>query len=407
MAYPLTLSIISLSNKMSAIKKIAILGSTGSVGMQALEVVRSSRSRFHVSLLSANNNAELLLLQAIEFKPQAIVIGNEAKANFLEQKLANTPVKVFGGLQYLSKVTSIADFNLLVNALSGINGLQTSLKAIEDGKNIAMANKEAMVAGGALIMESAREQKIDIIPVDSEHSAVFQCLLGESFRTIRKIFLTASGGPFRGMKRDELNNVTVEQALKHPNWKMGNKISIDSATLANKGLEAIAAQWFFNLYPDQIGIIRHPQSIVHSLVQFTDGNLKAQLAIPDMRIPIHYALHYPERQPYGTAVPDFSQGVSLSFEEIELHDHPDLMLALKAMYDGGNIPAAFSAANELAVHAFLNERISFTQIAEVSKYVLKSIAPIANPSLSEILDTDEASRTIAKDYIKTIQTLNR
>ena len=392
---------------MSARKQIAILGSTGSVGKQVLDVVRSSQNRFQVKLLSANENAELLMLQALEFKPRAIIIGNENKVEFLDKKLANSPVQVFGGITYLNKVSSITDFDLLVNALSGINGLHPSLDAISQGKSIAMANKESMVAGGSLIMDAAHDQKTSVIPVDSEHSAVFQCLQGESFKAIKKIFLTASGGPFRGMRREELNHATVEQALRHPNWNMGNKISIDSATLANKGLEAIAAQWFFNLNQDQISIIQHPQSIVHALVQFTDGSIKAQMGVPDMRIPIHYALNYPERQSAETPVPDFSSSFSLDFEEIDINNYPDLMLALKAMEYGGNIPAAFNAANEIAVYAFLNKKIAFTQIAEINKIVLKQIKKIVNPDFNEIIKTDSASRKIAEDHIKTIQALNR
>ncbi len=392
---------------MSTNKQIAILGSTGSVGKQALDVVRACRKRFRVSLLSANNNAELLLQQAMEFKPRAIIIGNEQKVNYLEKKLANTTVVVFGGAGFLNNLTSIADFDLLVNALSGISGLRPSLHAITHKKNIAMANKESMVAGGSLIMDAARDCKTSVIPVDSEHSAVFQCLQGESLKTIKRIFLTASGGPFRGMNREELDHVNVEQALRHPNWEMGEKISIDSATLANKGLEAIAAQWFFDLTPDQISIIQHPQSIVHALVQFSDGSLKAQMGVPDMRIPIHYAMHYPERQPAETPVPDFSTGVSLNFEEVDINNFPDLRLALKAMKNGGNHPAAFSAANEAAVHAFLNKQISFTQIAEISENVLTRVSMIPNPNLDEILATDANSRKIADAHIKTIQTLNR
>lgn len=392
---------------MSSKKQIAILGSTGSVGKQALEVVRASRKRFQVNLLSANNNAELLLQQALEFKPRAIIIGNEEKINYLENKLTNTPVAVFGGVGFLNNLTSIADFDLLINALSGINGLRPSLNAITHGKNIAMANKESMVAGGSLIMDAARECKTSVIPVDSEHSAVFQCLQGESFKAIKKIFLTASGGPFRGMNREELNHVTIEQALRHPNWEMGDKISIDSATLANKGLEAIAAQWLFDLNAEQISIILHPQSIVHALVQFTDGSLKAQMGVPDMHIPIHYALHYPERQPAKVSVPDFARGVSLNFEEICINNFPDLMLALKAMEAGGNIPAAFNAANEAAVHAFLKKQIAFTQIAEISEKVLKRVTLIPNPNLDEILATDASCRKIAEDCIKTIQAFNR
>ncbi len=392
---------------MSSSKQIAIIGSTGSVGKQALDVVRANRDRFRVNLLSAHNNADLLLQQAIEFKPQAIIIGNESKTNCLKKKLSNVPVRVFGGMDYLDRLTSIAGFDLLVNALTGISGLRPSLHAIRHGKNIAMANKESMVAGGELIMDAARYHNTTVIPVDSEHSAIFQCLRGESLKAIKSIFLTASGGPFWGKKQEELNHVTVEEALNHPNWVMGDKISIDSATLANKGLEAIAAQWYFDVKPEQINIIQHPQSIIHSMVQFADGSLKAQMAAPDMRIPIHYALHYPERQPAETPVPDFSGGISLSFEDVDINNYPDLMLALDAMKAGGNIPAAYNAANETAVNAFLNNKISFTQISEIGKNVLKKITMIANPSLRQILETDIASRVIADDCIKTIQGFNR
>lgn len=392
---------------MSSKKKIAILGSTGSVGIQTLEVLQACDERFQVTVLSANNNATLLVQQAIAFKPRAVILGNKSKIPFVRKMLKDQPVNVYESLESLNDIGKVAEFDMLVNAASGISSLQATLNAIKDGKNIVMANKEVMVAAGVLIMEAARVYEASIIPVDSEHSAIFQCLRGESPKSIEKIFLTASGGPFRGKKREELFLVKVEDALRHPNWKMGKKISIDSATMANKGMEAIAAQWYFDVRPDQISIILHPQSIIHSLVQFTDGSLKAQLAIPDMRIPIHYAVHYPERQPAEAPTPDFSKGFSLSFEEIDINNYPDLKLALEAMNRGGNMPAAFSAANEVAVHAFLNKEIKFTQIADISKKVLKQATMIPKPNLHDILATDAKCRKIANMHIKTIQTFNR
>ncbi len=392
---------------MSTPKQIAILGSTGSVGEQALGVVRTSRDAFRVELLSAHYNADLLVQQALEFKPKAVIIGDESRLQFVQNRLAKMPVKVYGGTESLNRISSITDFDLLLNALSGIAGLIPSLDAIEQGKDIAMANKESMVAGGSLIMKAARKNQTNVIPVDSEHSAVFQCLIGESTKAIKKIYLTASGGPFRGIKREKLSNVSIKRALKHPNWNMGDKISIDSATLANKGLEAIAAQWFFGLKPAQISIILHPQSIVHALVQFHDGSMKAQMGFPDMRLPIHYALTYPERTPTTFPHLDFSQCANLSFEEIDATNFPDLQLALEAMTIGGNLPAALNAANEEAVSAFLLKKISFTQIAEITQNVLKLTTIIPQPSLDEILATDKASRVIAENHIKTFPALNR
>ncbi len=392
---------------MSTKKKIAILGSTGSVGKQALEVIRNCQDTLKVVLLSANNQAELLVRQAIDFKPEAVIIRNEDQLPFVRKKLADLPIQVLGGSKHINRFSSITGFDLLLNALSGISGLWPTLDAIEHGKDIAMANKESMVAGGQLIMDAARQQKTSVIPVDSEHSAVFQCLQGESDQNIKKIFLTASGGPFKGIKHKDLSQVSVEQALQHPNWDMGKKITIDSATLANKGMEAIAAQWYFNLKPEQIDIILHPQSVVHALVQFHDGSIKAQMALPDMRLPIHYALNYPERKPVSIPHLDFSECVHLDFEKVNIENHPDLQLAMEAMQGGGNLPAALNAANETAAYAFLNKRIAFTQIAEVTKNVLQHTTLIPKPNLGEILATDQASRKIAEAHIKTIPGLNR
>lgn len=388
-------------------KKIAIVGSTGSVGKQTLEVVNAQRNSFQVKILSAYRNADMLVKQAMAFKPEAVIIRDETKTDLVFKALKHSNIKVYSGIEPLNNISGLCDFDLLVNGLSGVCGLKPSLNAIAQRKDIAMANKECMVAGGALIIEAAKKADVSIIPVDSEHSAVFQCLQGESHKAIRKIFLTASGGPFRGKKRDQLTRVNVEEALSHPNWNMGNKISIDSATLANKGLEAIAAQWYFDLKPDQIGIVLHPQSIVHAMVQFNDGSIKAQLGFPDMRIPIHYALNYPNRKPATINHPELPTVLNLGFEEIDVNSYPDLKLALDAMRDGGNLPSAFNAANETAVEAFLNNQVSFTKIAEISESVLKQVKMIPDPSLDEILATDAYCRELADAHIKTNLDFNR
>ncbi len=388
-------------------KKIAILGSTGSVGKQSLEVIKNNPERFKVVLLSAQNNARLLIEQALEFHPEAVVIANKKHKDRIESALSATNSNVLAGEEHLHNISLIADFDLLLNALVGISGLEATIHASRLGKNIALANKECLVAAGHLIMDEAKKHNATIVPVDSEHSAIFQCLLGEKKEYIEKIFLTASGGPFKGMTHQQLSKVTIKEALKHPNWQMGNKISIDSATLINKGMEAISAKWLFELNNNQIEMVLHSQSIVHSLVRFIDGSMKAQLSPPNMKIPIHYALAYPERISSDHPCINFSEIPTLTFEKLNASDHHCLKLALKAMHEAGNMPCAMSAANEIAVTAFLKEQITFVQIPEVIKKCMELVAFVKTPSLQTIIETDKTAKTAAHHIIKTITAMKR
>ncbi|HTF82179.1 MAG TPA: 1-deoxy-D-xylulose-5-phosphate reductoisomerase, partial [Cytophagales bacterium] len=346
-------------------KHIAILGSTGSIGTQALEVVRANPDRFEVEVLTAQNNAELLIKQALEFQPNTVVIQNEAFYATVKSALASEDIKVYTGDNALADVVTMGSIHVVLTALVGYAGLLPTVNAIKAGKTIALANKETLVVAGALINELAKKHKVQIFPVDSEHSAIFQCLVGEYGNAVEKLILTASGGPFRGKDLMYLKTITKEQALKHPNWSMGSKITIDSATLMNKGLEVIEAKWLFDVQASQIEVVVHPQSIIHSLVQFGDGSIKAQLGLPDMKLPIQYALSYPDR--YFNEFPrfDFTKYPNLSFEPPDLKTFKCLGLAYQAMGIGGNAPCVLNAANEIAVAAFLNEAIGFTDIPEV------------------------------------------
>lgn len=376
-------------------KHLAILGSTGSIGTQALEVVRQHPDRFCVEVLTAGNRCDQLIRQAMEFKPNAVVIGNTSFYAKLKDALKDEPVKVFAGEEAISQVVEMEPVDMVLCAMVGYSGLRPAIRAIRSGKHLALANKEVLVAAGQLVMQEARHNRVMILPVDSEHSAVFQCLTGEPSGSVEKIILTASGGPFRGMKRTQLLNVTRNEALSHPNWKMGDKITIDSATLMNKGLEVIEAKWLFDLQPSQIEVVIHPQSIIHSMVQFRDGSLKAQMGLPDMRMPILFALGYPERISSNLPRFRFQDHPSLTFESPNRELSGNLDLAYLALEKGGNIPCVLNAANEVAVKAFLEERIGFLQIGTLIEEVVGQATFIGNPSLDDLLATHLETLRIA------------
>ncbi len=377
-------------------KKIAIAGSTGSVGRQALQVISSHSDSFSVAMLCARNNVDLLIRQAIQHRPQVVIIANTQHHKKLLAELDGLPIEVLAGEHLLGRVADLADFDLLLNALTGIAGLEPALHAVKNQKVVAMANKECLVAGGELLMHMAKEHHTPILPVDSEHSAIFQCLQGEPPGAIEKVYLTASGGPFRGMKRADLHNVSVQEALNHPNWQMGKKVSIDSATMMNKGLEAIAAQWLFELQPNQIDFLLHPQSVVHAIVQFADGSMKAQLGFPDMKLPIQYALTFPKRMKSDFPRLDLTQSQSLDLQAMNIAEYPCLSLAMQAMQQGGNMPCALNAANEVAVEAFLNQQIGFLQIAEVIEACLHEVPFYKDLTRETIMETDRLARERAK-----------
>ncbi len=376
-------------------KRIAIMGSTGSIGTQALEIARANPERLQVEVLTAQNNADLLIKQALEFEPNAVVIVDKAKYQYVKDALDKHDIKVFAGADALTQVVQMDTIDIVLAAIVGFAGLKSTIAAIEAGKPVALANKETLVVAGALVTNLAKEKGVNIFPVDSEHSAIFQCLAGEFHNKIEKIILTASGGPFRGKDKKFLSTVTKENALKHPNWTMGAKITIDSATMMNKGLEIIEAGWLFSLKPEQIEVIIHPQSIVHSLVQFEDGSIKAQLGLPDMRLPIQYALFYPQRVPSTFNRFDFASYPNLSFEKPDAENFPALILAREAMKKGGNLPCVLNAANEVAVGAFLKDEISFLDIADVVEKSMQKVPFIAKPSLEDYIKSDEETRKIA------------
>lgn len=376
-------------------KHLAILGSTGSIGTQALEVVEANPDRFQVEVLTAQRNADLLIAQALKFKPNAVVIGNEQKYEGVKEALWDANIKVYAGSDALSQVVEMEAIDIVLTALVGFAGLRPTLAAIDAGKHIALANKETLVVAGGIVTERAKAKGVNIYPVDSEHSAIFQCLVGEWQNPIEKIYLTASGGPFRGKKRAELAHVTREQALKHPNWDMGAKITIDSASLMNKGLEVIEAKWLFGLRPEQIDVIVHPQSIIHSIVQFEDGSMKAQMGLPDMKLPIQYALGFPERVPSRFPRFNFLDYPSLSFEEPDKESFRNLALAYLAMERGGNAPCVLNAANEVAVELFLNNGIGFLAMSELVEDCLAQIPFIANPTLDDLFGSDASTREYA------------
>ena len=373
-------------------KHIAILGSTGSIGTQALQVVRERRDHFEVELLTAGGNADLLIAQAREFTPNAVVIADAARYEQVRDALQPLDIKVFAGEESIAQAVTMDGIDVVLTAMVGYAGLRPTIAAIKAGRSIALANKETLVVAGELITRMARDNGVNIYPVDSEHSAIFQCLAGEWENPIEKVVLTASGGPFRGWTRDRLAAVTPAQALKHPNWDMGAKITIDSASLMNKGLEAIEAKWLFHLRPEQVGIIVHPQSIVHSLVQFRDGSMKAQLGLPDMKLPILYALSYPKRLPTDWPRFDFAKYPSLTFEEPDMASFRNLALALQAMDRGGNAPCVLNAANEVAVRLFLDGRIGFLAMSDLIEERLAKATFVPHPTLEDLEATDAETR---------------
>ena len=380
-------------------KKIAILGSTGSIGTQALEVIRQFPERFSVEVLTANAQYELLIKQAIAFLPNAVVIGNNNFYQKVKQALEPYDIKVFAGQESISQIVQMEGIDLVLSALVGFSGLKPTISAIESGKHIALANKETLVVAGDLVTRLAAAKRVAILPVDSEHSAIFQCLQGETFNPPEKVYLTASGGPFRGKKKEELEKVTKTEALRHPNWKMGCKITIDSATLMNKGLEVIEAKWLFHLNPSQIEVVVHPQSIIHSMVQFEDGSIKAQMGLPDMRIPIQYALSYPERLHSAFPRFSFSEYPYFSFEPPDVESFRNLALSFTALEKGGNLPCVLNAANEIAVSAFLKDKIGFLEMSDVIEQCMNAIPFIANPVLEDYLQTDNETRIKALELI--------
>lgn len=380
-------------------KNIALLGSTGSIGVQALEVVENHGDQFNVEVLTAHNNADLLMEQAHRFKPNVVVIGNEKHYDKVFSSLDPQGIKVYSGERSLQSVVEMETIDTVLSAMVGFAGLLPTLNAVQHGKDVALANKETLVVAGDLITEASRQHGAAILPVDSEHSAIFQCLTGEYGNVIEKIYLTASGGPFRGRTRAGLENVTVAEALKHPNWEMGAKITIDSATLMNKGLEVIEAKWLFGLEAAKIEVIVHPQSIIHSLVQFEDGSIKAQLGLPDMKLPIQYALSFPRR--YGTSFPrfNFTDYPSLTFEKPDTDTFRNLALSYHAMEQGGNLPCVLNAANEIAVREFLHGRIGFLGISDLIENTMMKIAFIKEPDLDDYLETDKEARIKALELI--------
>ena len=383
-------------------RHVAILGSTGSIGTQAVEVIKAHPDRFQVEVLTTNNNAELLIQQAVELNPNVVVICNEDRYDTVFSALDPLGIKVYVGLNSIASVVQMDSIDIVLTAMVGYAGLLPTMKAIEAGKAIALANKETLVVAGELITQLAARKGVNIYPVDSEHSAIFQCLVGEFHNPIEKIILTASGGPFRGKDRAFLETVTKAQALKHPNWIMGAKVTIDSATLMNKGLEVIEAKWLFGLRPDQIDVVVHPQSIVHSLVQFGDGSLKAQLGLPDMRLPIQFALGYPDRLPSDFPRFNFVDFPSLTFEKPDLDTFHNLQLAFDALDRGGNAPCIVNAANEMAVDAFLHDRVGFLEISEVIESCLSRANFVQNPTYDDYVRTDEETRRLAAERIKSL-----
>jgi len=380
-------------------KRIAIIGSTGSIGTQALEVIKAHNELFAAEILAAYNNVELLIQQALAFQPNAVVIVNEEKYPLLAGALANQPIKVYAGRQALVQVMAWDSVDLLLSAMVGFAGLEPTLTALEAGKPVALANKETLVAAGEIVIRTALERRASLIPVDSEHSAIFQCLLGEEQNEIEKIWLTASGGPFWNTPATSLQNVSKQEALKHPNWSMGPKITVDSATMMNKGLEMIEAHWLFGVSAAQIEVVVHPQSIVHSMIQFADGSVKAQCGLPDMKLPIQYALSFPERLPMNAAKLNFSGAMQWEFMPADREKFPCLQLAYDALERGGNIPCAMNAANEVAVQAFLEDKINFLQIAEIIADSMNAVDYKQKPCLQDLLETDNNARQIAQQNI--------
>lgn len=383
----------------ASVKRVTLLGSTGSIGTQALDVIRAHAGRFQMAALSAHSNAELLIQQAREFRPRVVVIGDERQYETVRQALAGQETEVLAGAAALTEVAGRPDADIVLTAMVGYSGLLPTVAAIRAGKDIALANKETLVVAGQLITRLVKEYSVGLYPVDSEHSAIFQCLVGEERNPIEKIILTASGGPFRGRTAEQLASVTKAQALKHPNWDMGAKITIDSASLMNKGLEVIEAKWLFGLRDEQIDVVVHPQSIIHSLVQFEDGSLKAQLGLPDMKLPIQYALGYPERLPSDFPRFSFLDYPQLTFEQPDRATFRNLPLAFEAMRQGGNAPCVLNAANEIAVAAFLRDEIGFLEMPTLVESCLTKVSYLAEPSLDDYVLTDQETRRVARELV--------
>lgn len=380
-------------------KGIAILGSTGSIGTQTLEVINEHKNLFSVEVLTANNNCDLLIEQAKKYKPNAVVIVNRDKYDKVNSELFKLGIKVYAGQKSLEQIVESDEINIVLTALVGYSGLTPTINAIKHGKKIALANKETLVVAGDLITKLSKEYNAPIYPVDSEHSAIFQCLVGENNNAIEKIYLTASGGPFRGKKAAELKTITKKQALKHPNWSMGAKITIDSATLMNKGLEVIEAKWLFNLKKEQIDVVVHPQSIIHSAVQFEDGSIKAQLGIPDMKLPIQYALGFPNRLKNNFKRFSFFDYPNLTFEKADEKTFRNLSLAFRAMSKGGNSACILNAANEIAVEAFLNDKIGFLNMSDLIDNCLEKITFVKSPTIEDYIETDQQTRLLANKLL--------
>jgi 1-deoxy-D-xylulose-5-phosphate reductoisomerase len=377
-------------------KRIAILGSTGSIGTQALEVIQQNPDKFEVEVITANNNVDILIAQAKKFQPNAVVIANPDKYKIVSEALKNEPIKVYAGTDALNQVVQMETVDLVLTAMVGYSGLIPTYNAIKAGKNIALANKETMVVAGEIITKAALENKVEILPVDSEHSAIFQCLVGEFLNRVEKIYLTCSGGPFRGKTEKELQNVTVENALAHPNWDMGAKITIDSATLMNKGFEMIEACWLFGLPPAKVDVIVHPQSVIHSIVQFEDGSMKAQMGLPDMKLPIQYALGFPTRIKNNFPRFNFLDYPTLSFELPNTKIFRNLALSFEAMKSGGNMPCILNAANEVVVESFLNKKITFLQMPAIIEKAMQKVKFIEKPTLDDLIQSNDETRRITK-----------
>ncbi|KOH47046.1 1-deoxy-D-xylulose-5-phosphate reductoisomerase [Sunxiuqinia dokdonensis] len=381
-------------------KRIAILGSTGSIGTQTLEVIAQHPDHFEVEVLTANNNIELLIQQAKVFQPNMVVVANHCRYKVLAEALKDEPIKIFAGKEALEQVVQLETVDLVVTAMVGYSGLIPTLKAIEAGKHIALANKETLVVAGEIITREAVKNNVNIYPVDSEHSAIFQCLAGEHMNEIEKIYLTASGGPFRNLSEAELETVTREDALKHPNWDMGAKITIDSASMMNKGFEVIEAKWLFDLQPQQIDVIVHPQSIIHSIVQFRDGSMKAQMGLPDMKLPIQYALNFPLRLPSDFKRFNFLDYPKLTFEQPNTKIFRNLALAFEALKMGGNLPCILNAANEVVVQAFLKEKIRFVDMPGLIEESMQRVTNIKTPVLEDYIQTDKETRLLTTSLIR-------
>jgi 1-deoxy-D-xylulose-5-phosphate reductoisomerase len=400
---PLAPAIMQEVKKNSSPRRLAILGSTGSIGTQALEVVAANTDRFEIEVLTAHSNADLLVTQAKQFLPNAVVITDESKYAKVKEALAQLPIKVFSGYNALLEVVQWEAVDMVLGAIVGFAGLQGILAAINAGKHIALANKETLVVAGDLVMKRAAEKGVSIIPVDSEHSAIFQCLAGEAMNTVEKLILTASGGPFLGRKQNFLVNVKASHALQHPNWNMGAKITIDSATLMNKGLEVIEAKWLFGMQNDQIDVVIHPQSVIHSMVQFNDSSIKAQMGLPDMKLPIQYALAFPYRLENTFKRLDFKDFTKLNFEQPDYKTFRNLAIARKALEMGGNVPCVMNAANEVVVHAFLQNKVGFLEMSEMIEKTMEKVNFIAQPTLDDYLNSDKEARIYCHEFVKKSQ----